>query len=222
MNNVIWGQYASADYPLKHFFYNEIPEKIKNILMKLCESKLAVFRGGIAFVYLLSKTDYELKDLDMLATNDNCDAIIDVLKESDIVYVNKNSFGETVVTAFWKYDNEFFKLDVLINNELPRLTKIVYETNTIYTVSASYIWRNRIEKIAEKEKRCHDERKTKNHYCVAMAISNALKENRFEVLDEDARIVEKRLSEAECVLMDIVTESEVKEFVTLQRNILRG
>lgn len=221
MNKIIWGQYDVADYPLKHFFYNEIPENIKGILIKMCERKLAVFRGGIAFIFLLSKTDYQLKDLDMLATIENRDAIIDVLSESDIVYVNKNSFRDTVITAFWKDGYEFFKLDVLLNSELPRLTRIVFESNTIYTVSASYIWRNRIEKIAEKEKRCHDEEKTRNHYSVAMAISNYLKENSNEIFDEDVGIVEKRLSEAETVLMDIVSENEVNKFVTLQKEILR-
>ena len=91
----------------------------------------------------------------------------------------------------------------------------------IYAVSASYIWRNRIEKIAEKKKRCHDEKKTRNHYSVAMAISNYLKENSNEIFDEDAEIVEKRLSEAETVLMEIVSENEVNKFVTLQKEILR-
>ena len=93
MNKIIWGQYDAADYPLKHFFYNEIPENIKGILIKMCERKLAVFRGGIAFIFLLSKTDYQLKDLDMLATIDNRDAIIDVLSESDIVYVSPSLTG---------------------------------------------------------------------------------------------------------------------------------
>ena len=65
MNKIIWGQYDAADYPLKHFFYNEIPENIRGILIKMCERKLAVFRGGIAFIFLLNKTDYQLKDLDM-------------------------------------------------------------------------------------------------------------------------------------------------------------
>lgn len=221
MNSVIWGQYTSADYPLKHFFYNEIPEKIKTVLKKLCESKLAVFRGGIAFVCLLNKTGYELKDLDMLSTNDNCDAVIDILKESDIVYVNKNSFEETVITAFWKDDKEFFKLDVLINNKLPKLTSIVWESNTIYSVSASYIWRNRLEKIAEKEIRCHDEKKTKNHYNVVMDISNHLSENRFKIFDEDAVVVEKILSEVEFVLMGVISKSEVIDFIALQRKILK-
>ena len=54
-----------------------------------------------------------------------------------------------------------------------------------------------------------------------MAISNYLKENSNEIFDEDVGIVEKRLSEAETVLMDIVSENEVNKFVTLQKEILR-
>lgn len=220
MNNIIWGQYNAADYPLKHFFYKDIPENVKGILMKICASKLAIFRGGIAFIFLLNKTDYELKDIDMLATFDNCDVIINILSESDIVYVNKNTFDDTVITAFWKDGQEFFKLDVLLNSELPRLTGCIIESNIVYTVSASYIWRNRIEKIAEKEKRCHNEKKTKNHYNVAIAISKYLKDNRNEIFEDDARIVEKRLDEAKNVLINIVPENEVNRFVTLQRTII--
>lgn len=221
MNNVIWGQYNSANYPLKHFFYDEIPESIIKTLMKLCERQLAIFRGGIAYIFLLNKIDYKLKDLDMLANEENRDEIIDVLSEADVVYVNNNTFGDTVITAFWKDDKEYFKLDVLLKCKLPQLTKIVFESSMVSTVSASYIWRNRIEKIAEKEIRGHDINKTKNHYNVALALSQYLIKNKNEIFEEDAEIVENRLNEVEVVLENILPKAEIKQFVEMQLDVLR-
>ena len=67
MNNIIYGQYNSSDYPLKTFFYDDLPKNIINTIFKLNFNGTAVFRGGIAFVFLLNENNYILKDLDMIA-----------------------------------------------------------------------------------------------------------------------------------------------------------
>jgi len=51
MNNVIYGQYDSQQYPLKRFYYRQLPSEINDVLMQLCQKELAVFRGGLAFVF---------------------------------------------------------------------------------------------------------------------------------------------------------------------------
>lgn len=219
MNNVVWGQYKAADYPLKHFYYEEIPERVKKVLFDLNQRKIAVFRGGIAFVFLLNKTDYKLKDLDMLAYDGNRDEIIDVLSDSDIVYINKNTFGDTVITAFWEDNQEYFKLDVLLNCELPKLNEIVFNTTSVTTVSASYLWRNRLEKIAEKEIRGHSVEKTKNHYNAARVLSLYLTEYRTEICQEDVDKIANRLNEIEFTLTDIISQTDIEQFIKIQLDI---
>ena len=105
MNNVICGQYDSNNYSLKRFYEYEIPNVIREILLELSHKELAVFRGGLAFVILLKEKEYLLKDLDMIAYAENKDDILACLGDADVVYINKNTFGDTVITAFWKVDD---------------------------------------------------------------------------------------------------------------------
>lgn len=222
MNNVIYRQYDSRQYPLKRFYYGEIPSEIEDVLMQLCRSELAVFRGGLAFVYLLNKREYLLKDLDMLALEINMDDILAVLAGAEIVFVNKNTFGGSVVTAFWKAEKEYYKLDILLCRELPGLCRRVFDDKAVVAVSASYIWSNRIEKIAEKEIRNHDDGKTLNHYKVARELSAYLVEHKDEVYGLDARKVESKLNAARNVLSLLIEENELNHFIEIQLGLVRG
>ncbi|RGZ63635.1 hypothetical protein DW979_12475 [Eubacterium sp. AM49-13BH] len=67
MSEVIYGQYDSNEYTLKRFYESQLPKTIRDVMMKLNQNNLAVFRGGLAFVYLLNEREYLLKDLDMIA-----------------------------------------------------------------------------------------------------------------------------------------------------------
>ena len=100
MKNVIYGQYDSNFYPLKRFYEPEIPNRVRKVLLELSQKELAVFRGGLAFVFLLNEKEYLLKDLDMLGYAENKDDILACLGDSDVIYVNKNTFGDNVITAF--------------------------------------------------------------------------------------------------------------------------
>lgn len=95
MSELIYGQYDSNEYSLKRFYVSELPDTIHEVMMKLNQDKLAVFRGGLAFVYLLDEKEYLLKDLDMVSSPYDLEKIIPYLKDSDIVYVNKNTFGDS-------------------------------------------------------------------------------------------------------------------------------
>ena len=61
MSNVIYGQYDSNEYTLKRFYEYELPLNIKDVMVKLNQDNLAIFRGGLAFVYLLEPVDTKLK-----------------------------------------------------------------------------------------------------------------------------------------------------------------
>ena len=222
MVKIIYGQYDFDKYPLKRYRYDEIPADIKRVLSNLNEKEIAVFRGGLAFIFLLNENQYILKDLDMLALKTSKDIIIEMLACADIVYVNENSFGDTVVTAFWGKNYEYFKLDILLCDIMPQISICIYEGEKKKTISASYIWRNRIEKIAEKEKRKHDENKTLNHYRVAKILCDHLKNNKEEICNDDAKIVAEKINDAKEVLNNLISEQEATNFQTINIQLLRG
>ena len=222
MSKVIYGQYDSQNYPLKRFYYKELPQRINNVLLGLSYMELAVFRGGLAFVFLLNEHKYLLKDLDMLAHESKKESILDALREADIVYVNKNTFGNSVITAFWKDDTEYFKLDILLCSEFPSGCKKVSNGKKVNVVSASYIWRNRIEKIAEKEIRKHDDKKTLNHYKVASELSKYLLYHKDEILTADIEIVDSKLLDLDKVLSGLISKNDLDDFLQLQMELVRG
>lgn len=222
MSKVIYGQYDSDKYPLKRFLEQEIPSGIRNVLLELSHLKLAVFRGGLAFVFLTNESRYLLKDLDMMAYSSNKNEILGCLQSADIVYVNKNTFGDTVITAFWRADDDFYKLDILLCEEMPSLCEKNINGKVVCIVSASYIWRNRIEKIAEKKLRKHDDKKTLNHFRVASKLSRYLIESKELIGEEDNSIVRSKLPVAKEVLSDLITETELEQFMKLQSELIRS
>ena len=222
MSKVIYGQYNSQNYPLKNFFYEELPQKINSVLLGLSQMRLAVFRGGLAFVFLLNENKYLLKDLDMLAHESKKEFILDSLIDADVVYVNKNTFGDSVITAFWQDSTEYYKLDILLCDNLPSTCKKIVCDMNVYVVSASYIWRNRIEKISEKEMRKHNDKKTLNHYRVANELGKYLQEHKDEILATDMEVVASKLSDAEKVLANLMTRNDVNEFLQLQMELVRS
>lgn len=220
MSKVIYGQYDSEEYNLKRFYEYELPHKIKGVMMKLNQDKIAAFRGGLAFVYLLDKSDYLLKDLDMVAKTYNLEKILKYLEDSDIVYVNKNTFGNSVITAFWRNKGDYYKLDVLLCEEMPSVCQRNIDNKILCIVVPSYLWRNRIEKIAEKETRKHDGRKTLNHFTVASDLGQYLYLNKNEVEENDINIVRMKLKDVQDVLSKLLPEAEVEEFMKLQLKLV--
>lgn len=218
MNNIIYGQYDSTNYPLKRYLYNEIPEDIK-LLMEYLNNDLAIFRGGLAYVFLLNKKEYLLKDLDMLAETKNKEIIIKKMSLADILYVNKNSFGKTVLTAFWNRDG-YYKLDVLLCDKITNTSLCEYENKSKKTVSISYLWRNRIEKIAEKEERKHEDKKTLNHYKVSFELSKYLEKNLNLINHNDIVIVKSKINKLELVLKSLINENDLEDYLEIQKKLI--
>jgi len=157
----------------------------------------------------------------MFSLENNMDDILIVLAGAESVFVNKNTFGDSVITAFWKTENEYYKLDTLLCRELPSLSKRSFDGKELIVVSASYIWSNRIEKIAEKEIRNHDDKKTLNHYKVARTISNYLADHKEEVYEIDSKRVESKLEATQTVLSILIEEKDLKEFIKIQLGLVR-
>lgn len=222
MKNMICGQYDAIKYPLKRFYEHELPNAIRETLLELAYKELAVFRGGLAFVFLLNEKDYLLKDLDMIAYADRKDAVLVCLKDADVIYINKNNFGDTVVTAFWKTNDEYFKLDILLCNEMPSICEMNIYGKRCYVVTASYVWKNRIEKIAEKEVRMHDDKKTLNHFKVAKKLSQYLIENKDAIYKEDIMAVKISLPEVQRVLSKLVETTDLQQFINQQLELVRS
>lgn len=222
MSEVIYGQYDSNEYTLKRFYESELPQTIKDVMMKLNHKNLAVFRGGLAFVYLLDEREYLLKDLDMIARTQSLEKIISYLVDSDIVYVNKNTFGDSVITAFWKNIDDYYKLDILLSEEMPHVCEKNIDGEVLHIVTPSYLWRNRIEKIAEKTIRKHDDKKTLNHYHVATSLGQYIYKNRIELDEKDVDVVRKKLYAVQEILSKLLPKMEVEEFIKLHSELVRS
>ena len=87
---LIYGQYDEKNYPLKRYYANEIPPKIMKCIWKLSNTKNAIVRGGLAFIFLFNKNDYKLKDMDMLSFINDEKVFIKILDEAEDIYINKN------------------------------------------------------------------------------------------------------------------------------------
>lgn len=99
---IIMGQYNGDNYQLTRFYENEIPGYIFKAIVQLVKNENVIIRGGLSYVLLFERENYILKDIDLLALNGNVDKLVPYFYSADIVYINKNTHGECVITAFWK------------------------------------------------------------------------------------------------------------------------
>ena len=216
-SNVIQGQYRMEDYPLKQYTLSEVPQHISEIVLRLNTEGLAVFRGGVSFVLLTREYNYRLKDIDLLGIESKVPLIINRLASADVVYINHNSSGNNVLTAFWRDAGEYYyKLDILLSSGWVTCTECEYLGIRVKTLGASSIWSNRILKISEKVRRMHSDEKTLNHYRVARALSIYLLKHKEEVLVEDLLTTRKNLCMALEVLSGLICASDLECFRNLQ------
>ena len=206
-NNFICGQYGEEKYRLKKYKYDEIPESIICTLKDLSNDLNCLLRGGLAYICISQDKRYILKDLDMLAHRSIMHDISEKLKDADIVYLNKNSFGNDVISAFWNGEDDYYKLDVLIVDELPEYEMHYLDDYEWKTVSTTFLLKNRLDKIAQKEIRHHSAEKTLNHYRVAKALMKFLRHD--ELLDYD----DCDVRQIENVLQNLMDEIDVCGFI---------
>lgn len=220
MNRVIEGQYNGNSYPLARYVVSDIPKNIMTVINKISEDQLGIVRGGLAFVFMLNCSDYVLKDIDMVALVEDKNQLLEYVTGADEVYLNKNSFGSDVITAFWRENEAFYKLDILLCDKLPKSECHVWDSTTWNTVTASFLWMNRICKIAEKKQRHHNDEKTLNHYRVANAISDYLLNKNILLEQQHINTVISKIPEATEVLGQLISSKEIKLFFEKQMKLV--
>lgn len=225
MNNIIYGQYDSNKYQLKRFYINDVPSYILNIIKELSYKKLAIIRGGMSFIFLLSKNDYMLKDIDMIAYYKNQNDILKILSNnSEIIYVNKNSFGNTVITSFWKCSyfhlDEYYKLDILLTEDIIDYDECIWNGNKYYCITKQYLLTDRISKIREKFQRNHDDNKTKNHFYVSYYLSEYMIKNNYIIDKKYKDIIIEKLIGIDDILKNIVSDNEIDLFLNMQKQLI--
>lgn len=211
--NLVYGQYEGKEYPLKRYYIDEIPTYISEAVHRLIKMPQIVVRGGLAYILLFERKDYCLKDLDFLSTWDGEREVIDCFGHADEVYVNRNTFGESVVTGFWRDNAAYYKLDVLMGQSIGSVEKLFWDNVECRVVSRSYLWANRMIKIAEKEKRRHTDDKTINHFQTAGFICDYMLRNRLEIEERYKLLISGRLEEIRAVLAGMLTPEQTGQFI---------
>lgn len=226
MTRIIFSQYKESDFPLKKYYYYEIKNEILKLLFDFNKQQKIIFRGGIAYIFLLNKIEYLLKDIDVFLLENYKEDLIENLKNigADYIYLNKNKFGKEVITSFWNSNNKYYKVDFLLCNKFPKINELIFNNLKLYTVSVSYIWRDRLIKIAEKAKREHSDLKTKNHYEVVLNLSQYLIENKCKIDFEDIDIISKKILHIKHELYNMknISKKECDYFIELQEKIIKN
>ena len=217
---LIYGQYDEKNYPLKRYYANEIPPKIMKCIWKLSNTKNVIVRGGLAFIFLFNKNDYKLKDMDMLSFIDDEKVFIKILDEAEVIYINKNSFNEKVITAFWKSKNEYFKLDILMNQKINKIEKCNWNNKEYFTIDVSFLWMNRMCKIAEKIQRKHNDQITINHYEIVKYMCENILNCDIKINSLDIAIVNLKIEAVENILNKIIGSEKTREFIELNQKII--
>lgn len=217
--NVVHGQYEEAAYPLARYPVGNIPAEVRDSMLRLLADERMQIRGGLAYILLSGDEQYMLKDLDMLSTDDDEQAVICHISDAEVVYVNRNSRGEKVVTAFWKGESGYFKLDVLMGHAPVAAEACLWNNVRCRTITRSYLVTNRICKIAEKERRRHSDAKTLNHYKVAQAVAQDMLARGQRISSGDRPLFVAKVEDASVVLRGLIGRDDAERFARTCRSL---
>jgi len=103
----------------------------------------------LAYILLTKDFGYPLKDIDFIADYSSKRDIIKVLQVADIIYLNKNRFGDDVITAFWNIKDKYIKLDVLLCKNIPCIERIFYHKEYL-VMAPTPLLLNKLNKIIQK------------------------------------------------------------------------
>lgn len=214
-------QYLSKHFPLKKFYIDSIPQHLVQTLRAILLFNVAL-RGGIAYVLHCDRKNYELKDIDALGLEDDVNTLIETLSSTaDEVFLNHNYAGENVLTAFWKSQEEYYKLDILFVKKIPNTVLLAWKDISVKCVPIEFIWCDRIRKIAERNIRNHPPQKTLNHYEVIKDLSlKMLKMNNYTFSISNSALM-TTLVAAKNELYGLLPEADVNDFFELQLSVLR-
>ena len=216
---VTYGQYNDQEYILNRFYFHDIPKNILDSIRKLCGETKCALRGGMAYIFLVKDYSYMLKDIDLLGEKSEVEKMLQMLGGADHIFVNKNTFNQDVITAFWKSEEDYYKLDILLDDDFS-LYEII-ECNDFKTVTADYLWKNRLEKIVQKEIRRHSNDKTRNHYYVALNLAEYLINCDGYKYSVDSIEVKTLLLGVREVLVDLVNDDDLDKFMNLQNRVIQ-
>ena len=222
MKNIFFSQYDKAAYPLKKFTANEIPDTMKKILC-IDENFLnGAVRGGLAYVLFTKSADYVLSDIDLIYPHSSFEPVVEFYSHNaDYVFVNHNTFSDTVVTAFWQNGDTFYKADALILEKLPLTNSIEWENHILKIVDGFFLWCDRLQKISQRFLRGHTEQKTRNHILVAKRLAEYLYKEHASVPSIPPCDLEQLVLATVKVAEEFLTPLEASTFSDLQKKLLR-
>lgn len=218
MGKIVKGQYDCTVYPLKRYTITEIPMYIWGILLGTQEKSSAVIRGGLAYILLSNDMNYILKDIDLLCKESEAERIVENFSVlADVVYINKNTFKESVITAFLSdHHGTYYKIDTLMVKEMPPLNTVEWNDYTLLVIGIVELWCDRVKKISQNKLRRHSREKTLNHINVLENITLAIR-HRNELFSPCSREeLEKVTNNAIEVMKDFVSPDK---YIVFQENI---
>lgn len=172
--------YDRNAYPLKTFYYHTMPLKMVEALKHLQAHFDVVIRGGLAYVIASEDRLYPLRDIDLALEMKQKEALLlEATSLCDEVYLNKNTFGDDVVTLFWAFGEEYYKLDILLVETLPTGRPVFIEIfqAEFKIMDLTDIFYNRICKIAEKDLRNYTDEKVMRHFQVVSKLNQYFIDN---------------------------------------------
>lgn len=176
MGKIVKGQYDCMAYPLNRYIISEIPTYIWRLLLDTQQKEPTVIRGGLAYVLLSNDMGYTLKDIDLLCKESESERMLEIFsKSADVIYINKNTFQESVITAFWLDCNgTYYKIDTLLIKEMPSFNIVEWNDDTLSVIDIVELWYDRIKKISQNKLRRHNREKTVNHINVLENITSSI------------------------------------------------
>jgi hypothetical protein len=222
-----FSEYDSLSYPLYVNKLNDLPEYMIEFIMLLNDAFDIVIRGGMAYVAISKEHSYGLKDIDLAVAFEDKERLLSLLNKNGYKgYLNHNAFGKEVITIFWKCDERFNKVDILMVERLPdyRIKTLEGFNGKFKVMEPACLMIDRISKIAEWEKRNHNLEKTAKHIAVVIELSRLILNDEVEIHKEllETEIVRDKIAASISAVQLLIPEYalEYQSFIDEMINYL--
>lgn len=225
-----YSYYDSSKYPLQYFDFKSIPKGMINVIEKLDSKFNLIVRGGLSYIMITNDYSYILKDIDLAMMVADAEAIFEEIKnDANEIYYNKNTFGDDVLTLFWKNKDKYFKIDILLVQKMPNhiLTEFEFVNKCIKVMDAAELWYNRICKVAEKKLRGYSKDKTINHYKVIVRLSQFILKNdkvniNMMINEVGFDKVDSKISDSITVLKEFLNVDQLEVYKGITKSIIES